>query len=164
MKKYQLNKCNAYIEEYNSDEFIGKIKELHYYKDYMDAIVYAQIKPTMKQLSKVKQQRYNNDVTFNSYMDDYMDMILGLAGEWSYLYIVPQKINKVYVLYSYETLVAIYFDNLDKCFLFPAWKFSTTTRQHISKFLNKFNKNYSTYDFLKKKDIQFALNYSICIE
>lgn len=134
----QLNKSNAHIISWKNESFT-------------DCIAYVVDKPTKKELRNISRKQFPTE-----YVSDYLDMLsLHDFSEW---YFEPDTTQ--ILLVSYESLVAMYLPEFEIMVLFPAWKYSTTTVQHVSKFMKKMHFPASGIDdYLANDHVIFASSY-----
>ena len=149
MIKENLGKCNAYIKTFEKEE---RITNCIYIYDCWN------IKPSRFH-NKVRQTTVKNPLSISEYMEKYDAVIEPNVTRMLEFYI-DGNLDKVECLYSYDSLIAIYIPEHEVYFLFPLWKYSTTTRQHLSKFMRKNGHDYCTDDFKPENGVYFAYGYA----
>ena len=136
----QLNKCNARVITWENEPFT-------------DCISYVVDKPSKRELRSVSRKQFSYE-----YVSDYVEMLeLHEHSEWYF-----EADTTQILLESYDSLAAMYLPEFEIMVLFPAWKYSTTTVQHVSKFMKKMHFPASCIDdYLANDHVIFAVAYRV---
>lgn len=136
----QLNKCNARIITYKDEPFT-------------DCIWYVTQKPTTRELRSISRKQFSYE-----YVNDYVEMMdTHKCNEWYF-----NDDETQILLESYDSLVAMYIPVDEVMILFPAWKYSTTTVQHVAKFMKAMHfPACCIEDYLENDHVIFATHYRI---